>query len=331
MGLMLPHQPLEAPNARVWFDAWIEAAYGADGFWRRHRPDEHFRTATTSGGLIAEALAAVADRLAVVAAVDIGAGNGDLLAGLARLRPELALGGVDLRPRPTGLPDSVQWSEDRWDVRYAAWTTGAAPALLDLDGPVIITACEWLDDLPGRVVQRAADGWREVVVDAGGAERPGPRLVDADLEWADRWWPTGQRAEVGRTRDVAWAALAAVVRRRGGGLVLVDYGHERDTRPDAGSFAAYRDGRAVPPVPSAEINLTAHVAVDAVRAAGEATGLRTVLDCRQDEALARLVGADRSSLDPLADLARRSERAALGSAYGLGTHRWLIQVPRPDP
>lgn len=322
---MLPHQPLEAPNARAWFDAWIESAYGPDGFWRRHSPDEHFRTAAASGDLIAEALAGVADRLDVVAVVDIGAGNGALLAGLARLRPGLTLDGVDLRPRPA-LAEPVGWAEDRWDVRYAAWTTGAAGALLGRDGPVLITACEWLDDLPGRVVQRAADGWREVVVDAGGeAERPGPRLVDADLEWADRWWPTGQRAEIGRTRDLAWAALADVVRRRGGGLALVDYGHERETRPVAGSFAAYRDGRAVPPVPSAEINLTAHVALDAVRAAGEAGGLRTVLDCRQDEALARLLAPASSDADPLADLARRSERVALGSAYGLGTHRWLVQ------
>lgn len=319
---MVPHAP-----ARVWFDAWIEAAYGVDGFWSRRRPDEHFRTAAASGGLLAEALAGVADRLAVVSVVDVGAGNGDLLAGLARLRPGLALGGVDLGPRPVGLPDSVGWAEDRWDVRYAAWTTGAAPALLDLAGPVLITACEWLDDLPGRVVQRAADGWREIVVDGGGAERPGPRLVDADLEWTDRWWPTGQRAEVGRTRDLAWAALAEAVRRRGGGLVLVDYGHERATRPVAGSFAAYRDGRAVPPAPSAQINLTAHLALDSVRAAGEAGGLRTVLDCRQDEALARLVMTDQPSLDPLADLARRSEHAALASAYGFGTHRWLVQVP----
>ena len=178
------------------------------------------------------------------------------------------------------------------------------------------------------MAQRAADGWREVVVDAGGAEQPGPRLVDADLGWTDRWWPTGRRAEVGRTRDLAWASLAEVVRRRGGGLALVDYGHERDTRPVAGSFAAYRDGRAVPPVPSVETNLTAHVALDAVRAAGERAGLRTVLDCRQDEALARLVETDPAvaDTDPLADLARRSERAALGSAYGLGTHRWLVQA-----
>ena len=54
---MLPHQPLEAPNARSWFDAWLESAYGADGFWRRHWPDEHFRTAVATSPLFAEAVA----------------------------------------------------------------------------------------------------------------------------------------------------------------------------------------------------------------------------------------------------------------------------------
>jgi hypothetical protein len=68
------------------------------------------------------------------------------------------------------------------------------------------------------------------------------------------------------------------------------------------------------------------VSLDAVRAAGEAAGLRTVLDARQDEALSRLLAGGRHDADPLTDLARRSERAVLGSAYGWGTHRWLVQV-----
>ena len=80
-------------------------------------------------------------------------------------------------------------------------------------------------------------------------------------------------------------------------------------------------------MPSAEMNLTAHVSLDAVRAAGEAAGLRTVLDTHQEEALARLLAEERPDGDPLGDLARRSERAVLGSAYGWGTHRWLIQLP----
>ena len=74
------------------------------------------------------------------------------------------------------------------------------------------------------------------------------------------------------------------------------------------------------------MNLTAHVSMDAVRAAGETAGLRTVLDALQDEALARLLTGSQPDADPLSDLAHRSERAALASAYGWGTHRWLVQL-----
>jgi hypothetical protein len=325
---MLPHEPLPTPNARTWFLTWLECAYGAEGFWRRHWPDEHFRTATATSPLVAEALVVIADRLSVAAVVDVGAGRGELVNALAGRRPELRLGAVDLRPRPDSLSAAVDWAEDLWDVRYARWTTGQADRLLSADDPVLVIAAEWLDDLPCPVVHQEADGWREVVVDEGGNERPGPRLAGAELEWADRWWPAGRRAEVGVTRDQAWSALAAVVRRRGGGLVLLDYGHTRSTRPEQGSLAAYRDGRSVPPTPSTEVNLTAHVSLDSVRVAGEAAGLQTVLDTHQDEALSRLL-AERPAVDPLSDLAHLSERAALGSAYGWGTHRWVLQRSGP--
>jgi SAM-dependent MidA family methyltransferase len=274
---------------------------------------------------MADALSAVLDRYGGYAVVDVGAGGGELLSALAELRPELRLGGIDLRPRPERLPPEIRWAVDLWDVRYAGWTTGQAEALLHQWSPVMIVCCEWLDDLPCRVVHREADGWREIVVDDGGEQRAGPRLVDADLDWADRWWPTGQRAEIGLTRDRAWSAMATVVRQREGCAVMIDYGHHRPERPVAGTFAAYRDGRSVEPMPSAEMNLTAHVTVDSVRSAGEAAGLTTELCCRQGEALALLGSRASADADPVIDLSRRSERAALASPYGWGSHWWLVQ------
>ena len=123
-GHMLPYGAAADANARTWFDAWVESAYGADGFWRRHWPDEHFRTATSTSPLIAETLAAVLDRLRIAAVVDVGAGRGQLLSGAGRLRPGLRLAGIDLRPRPESLPAGVDWAEDLWDVRYG----GGPPA-----------------------------------------------------------------------------------------------------------------------------------------------------------------------------------------------------------
>ena len=101
----------------------------------------------------------------------------------------------------------------------------------------MIICCEWLDDLPCPVVHRDADGWREVIVDAGAGERNGPRLTDDFLDWADRWWPAGQRAEIGLTRDRAWSALASAITARGGCGLMIDYGHRLAERPTAGSFA----------------------------------------------------------------------------------------------
>jgi SAM-dependent MidA family methyltransferase len=314
--------------SRSWFDAWVESAYGPEGFWRLNRPEDHFRTAAATSPLLAERVVRLLnERPDIGRVVDVGAGSGQLLAGLQRRRPDLRLSGVDVHCRPDALPPAIQWAEDLWDVRYRRWTTGGAEAALGADGPVLVISCEWLDDLPCPVVVKHADGWREVVVDDAGNEQPGPRLTGAELAWADRWWPSGDRAEVGLPRDHAWHRLASVVVGRGGEALMIDYGHLAEQRPVLGSFAAYRDGRAVSPVPLSEVNLTAHVSVDAVRAAGEAAGLRTVSCDRQREVLADLAAhgepPGETARDQLADLARRSQYAALGAERRWGSHWWL--------
>ncbi len=328
------------PYFRPWFDAWVEYAYGSEGFWRYNRPDEHFRTAASGTGLFAELISGlVAARPEITRVVDIGAGDGRLLGQLAdrcadgRLR-DLSLCGVDLRPRLAELPDRVEWVQDLWDVRYASWTSGAADAVLGPDGPIMIICAEWLDDLPCPVVAWQADGWRQVVIDESGAEQVGPRLEGAQLEWADRWWPRGGLAEIGLNRDRAWSSLIEVVTRCGGCALMIDYGHLAVARPVHGSLAAYREGRAVDPVPGPNLNLTAHVAVDAVRAAGEQHGATTVHCCLQSEVIPLLRphedpisdhGHDRHGHDQLRDLARRSEWAALTSDHVWGSHWWLLQ------
>jgi SAM-dependent MidA family methyltransferase len=87
-------------------------------------------------------------------------------------------------------------------------------------------------------------------------------------------------------------------------------------------------------VPDGSCDLTAHVAIDAVRAAGERTAGRAAVLMRQADAL-RALGADGgrpplalASTDPtgyVRALAAASEVAELTDPAGLGGHFWLLQ------
>ena len=309
---------------RTWRTAWVEAAYGPHGFWTREHPGRHFATGVGLGPLVARAIASLAPPgVAVVA--DVGAGDGALLTQLSRLMPGVDLVGVDRRPRPPGLAASVRWCVDHLDVDEDRWSAGGPDAWLADAGTPLLVAHEWVDDLPVPVVTPSDDGWREVEVDVSGGERPGPSVLQPDAAWLARWWPDGNRAEVGRGRDAAWSALVAAALRRGGSALAVDYGHQVSARPQDGSLTAYADGRQRRPVPDGTVNLTAGVAVDALAAAGEAVGATTLLLERQAAALADIRPDE--TIDPLSALARRSERAALRSPSRWGDLWWLLQGP----
>jgi SAM-dependent MidA family methyltransferase len=205
----------------------------------------------------------------------MGAGGGELLAALRALDPSLELIGVDLADRPPGLPGDVSWQHE-------------VPAR----SGALLVANEWLDDVPVDVVELADDGWRLVLVDpATGAERLGPPPAVDDADWLAMWWPTedatvGDRAEIGRPRDDAWAATVGAL---GDGLaVAIDYAHNRTSRPPAGSLTGYRDGRQVPPVPDGRCDVTSHVALDACAAAGIGAGATATLLTTQRTALIAL-------------------------------------------
>jgi hypothetical protein len=317
-----------APRRDAWFDAWAAAASGPQGFWPASAPAAHFRTASMVGPELAEALLALLERRPDIGrVVEVGSGDGRLLRVLHQRRPALALAGTDLRPRPAGLPPAVVWAQDRWDVRVGRWTTGGLERLLaEGSGPALLVAVEWLDDLPCRLAARTAGVWREL--DDGLV--PADRLGAEEQAWVATWWPAGERAEVGTTRDAAWASLVRSLVPLGGQALMVDYGHERAARPAQGTLAAYRRGRRVPPLALPDRNLTAHVAVDAVATAGEHSGARTVLRAWQAEALRTLLAAPTPAADVLDDLVARSRRSALASPRGWGGHWWLLQeVPRP--
>ncbi|MGI8459290.1 MAG: hypothetical protein ACR2LI_14435 [Propionibacteriaceae bacterium] len=274
--------------------AWAETAAS---FYRRERPDAHFRTSSSTSPAFADAIAGLlAEHPDLDAVVEVGAGVGTLLAHLHRRRLGLRLTGIDLRDRPRELDPAVGWAVDQWvgrdDPRVrgggAGWRRGTADAVFaGLSGPTLVLACEFLDDLP-------------------------PTTGDHDDGRAD-----------------AWAWLVQGLRRTGGLALLVDYvtGANREQQ-----LLGYRDGQAVPPRIAADHNTTAPVDLDAVTSAGEAVGATTLARLRQSEAVRRwspvAPGACSGTGDPndqLAELVQRSERYALTAPDWLGGHWWLVQ------
>jgi SAM-dependent MidA family methyltransferase len=320
----------------AWRTAWDRALYGPAGFYRRPEgPAGHFRTSVHVSPLFARAVVTLLSRVdsalghpSRLDLVDLGSGRGELLTGvLAALPLDLArrvrLTGVDVVDRPSGLPAAVEWS--------------AAPP----DTVGLLLAHEWLDNVACPVAEVAPGGVpRTVLVDERGTERLGDPVAGAEAEWLSRWWPLdaeGTRAEIGTTRDAAWAGAVSTVRR--GLAVAVDYGRVLDRRPAYGTLTGFARGREVSPVPDGSCDITAHVAIDAVAAAGEAVaGLPPVVT--DQRSVLRGLGIDGSrpdralaSSDPreyLRRLAAAGEAAELTDASGLGAFHWLFQPVGTD-
>lgn len=308
---------------RPWQQAWQQALYGAHGFYRRTEgPAGHFATSVQGTGPVGEELAAalvsLARRHGLRHVVDVGSGRGELLTQLAALDPDLDLTGVDVVTRPAGIPPRADWLVGPGGAELPERLQG-------LSG-VLVVAHEWLDVVPCAVVEADEQAvWRVVHVDDEGAERRGAPLPAEGSDWLHRWWPPprpGDRAEVGTTRDRAFADLLSRVHH---GLVLaIDYGHTATARPPRGTLTAYRSGTQVQPRPDGSCDLTAHVAVDSL-------GADLVLS--QREAVTRLLGPPPpvphalAATDPagyLAALSRRSARTALTDPHGLGAFWWAM-------
>ncbi|MBM0275626.1 SAM-dependent methyltransferase [Micromonospora tarensis] len=358
-----------------WREAMSQALYGPDGFFVAGTgPAAHFRTSVHASPAFASALVrliaqvdAALDHPPRLDVVDVGAGRGELLRSLLRLvassaavgdavgddpssvadRPSLVervrFTAVELAPRPEHLPEPIEWVSE-----IPAGITG------------LLTATEWLDNVPLDVAVHTRDGWRYLLVDPeSGAETVGELVSAADSDWLTQWWPrasdsaaagsdpdlaltwtdgtsetphSDHRAEIGRPRDEAWADAVRQISR--GLAVAVDYGHLRRDRPVDGTLTGYRSGRQVAPVPDGTTDVTAHVAMDSVASAGAAAARCAYSLVSQREAL-RALGADGrrpplglAGTDPagyLRALAAASAVAELTDPAGLGGHWWLRQ------
>ncbi|RAO04827.1 SAM-dependent methyltransferase [Micromonospora noduli] len=246
---------------------------------------------------------------------------------LVAVRPSLAdrirFTAVEYADRPENLPEEINW-------------TAAIPD--EITG--VLLATEWLDNVPLDVAVHTEDGWRYLLVDPdSGAESVGEPVSPDDHDWLTTWWPSPEtphsdhrRAEIGRTRDEAWAN--AVQKIEQGMAVAVDYGHLRESRPADGTLNGYRGGRQFPPVPDGSSDVTAHVAMDSVASAGAAVARCAYSLVLQREAL-RALGADGgrpplslAGTDPVGyvrALAAASAVAELTDPAGLGGHWWLRQ------
>ena len=336
----------------TWRAATRDALYGRAGFYARgERPAAHFRTSVHASPRYAGAILALLrhadaalghpDRLDLV---DVGAGQGELLSQVLALAQHLPAGpaadgpglsflqrivprAVEIAPHSPGCDERIRWSH-------------ALPARIR----GLVIASEWLDNIPVDVAELTPDGPRIVLVDPGsGAERTGPPAGPAEQDWLRRWWPLhhpGDRAELGHPRCAAWAG---VIGRLGGGLALAaDYAHSLAGRPQAGTLAGFREGRAVRPIPDGSRDITAHVALDACAAAGTAAGATQTLLTTQRLALRALGLTGRrpplnlAHQDPggyLTALRVATEEAELTDPAGLGGFGWLIQavgVPLPS-
>lgn len=342
---------ISAERMIPWQQAWQQALYGINGFYRRPEgPAGHFRTACHAGApILAPALTRLAHQAGCTTIVDVGAGRGELLTALSQLgsefledtgdtvgaRTRLRLHGVDVVSRPPGLPERIGWS------------AGLSALPDDVLDNALVVAWELLDVIPMPVAEVDISGTvRIVLVDpTTGTERPGPPLTAMESAWCARWWPVvdadpGLRVEIGVPRDRVWMELVRKVARtpRGGLLLAVDYSHQAEHRPQAGTLAAYRGGRAVPPFPDGSCDLTAHVALDAVAVAGERAGATSSLLTHQRPALRALgvlmgpndlaTARAAGTATLLAQLEVRSQMDELLDESGFGGFGWLIHGVR---
>lgn len=255
------------------------------------------------GRLAEEFVARAGDGMCTI--VDIGCGDGSLIAGIRDALPEPAreralLAGVDrslarLRPEHADDP-GLRFVRSIGDI--------------DLAGATLVVSNELFDAFPvGRVVRRAeglGELWvrREPDGSLGWEERPASPELVAYFEERGIALETGQFADVTPEWSRFYENVATRVER--GLIVTIDYGFPQGRLFDlrvrrygtAVAFRRHQLTRDLLAAPGRQ-DLTAHVNFTDLERAGESRGWSTLLFERQARFLLRIGIADHPLLAPL--------------------------------
>jgi SAM-dependent MidA family methyltransferase len=298
---------LADPDGFVPFDRFMEAALYSEeaGYYARPEsplgPAGDFYTAPSVTPLFA---ATFAHRVAAARAtlpgrpftlVDIGPGDGRLMAGILAALPPTVFAG-DFRVALVERSASLRARAFR-AVREVATAKGAGLRLAEGVGELgpfegVVVSNELLDAQPVRRLRRTPSGWEEL-----GVRVDGPALRDASAPLAGPVPGAGlpEAAAPGTVLEVSPIA-EGIVREVADHLVagvwlLDDYGMEERELVSAhpgGTLAAVRGHRsgADPLAEAGRSDLSAFVNWTRVRSVALAAGWRVLADRRQSEALA---------------------------------------------
>jgi SAM-dependent MidA family methyltransferase len=262
--------------------------------------------------------------------VELGPGRGTLAADALR-----AMRAARLTP-PVHLietsPVLRQAQADR--VPGACWHDDLES--LPASGPLLVVANEFFDALPIRQIVRGQRSWHERLVH----HREGRLLPVAGPAIGSELVPPHLRTAAPGTVIETSPASVSVVRglaqrlaRQGGGVVIIDYGHDRTSAGEtlqAVESHAYADPWARP----GERDLTAHVDFDAIAQAALGEGVRVCGPVGQGDWLGALGIAARAAALAKASPGRSAEieaaLARLTAPDQMGELFRVIALTAPD-
>ncbi len=201
--------------------------------------------------------------------VELGPGRGTLMADLTRSLRHVAPGARPGGPLLVEISQSLRSEQARRLAGLAPVWLSLVDALADSGPPLVIIANEFFDALPVRQYQKTEKSWHERVIGLKNGQRvwglnPTP-IRETALPEAVRGAERNARFEARPAADALMSMLCDKLARRGGVLLVLDYGYSRSQTGDtiqAIAGHAYADPLARP----GEADLTAHVDFEALGA-----------------------------------------------------------------